>query len=169
MLILGPAQVSEAARFLQNVSFDDLWRAAAVTQPAGPFHGWDEAKPDFLGHHERLRDSHGRAVLAGHAVVKAFGTEAVPSKAARTWPSRSTLSRSTCEPQTVRGAVLVGTPGRNTCRSDSVCSRVCPRHRPRQADTATRRGDELTPIGTSDTGSGSGSRHSYITVRNPSR
>ncbi|MFI6560750.1 DUF1877 family protein [Streptomyces sp. NPDC050534] len=66
LMILEPPAVSQAAAFLATVSFDELWRVV------GPGLGtWEEARQEFLDHHEDLRDFYGRAASAGHAVVKA--------------------------------------------------------------------------------------------------
>ncbi|MGW3660004.1 DUF1877 family protein [Streptomyces sp. NPDC005151] len=72
-LILRPAQVCEAARFLAAASFDDLWEAARP-KVLRSFSAFDEAevKGWFLTHHTDLRAFYSRTASTDNAVVKAF-------------------------------------------------------------------------------------------------
>ncbi|MGW2305274.1 DUF1877 family protein [Streptomyces sp. NPDC001809] len=66
LMLLEPAEVSQAARFLSAVSFDELWKA--VDAKFGDL-GW--ARQEYLEHHTYLQEFYGQAASAGHAVVKA--------------------------------------------------------------------------------------------------
>ncbi|WP_411110563.1 DUF1877 family protein [Streptomyces sp. c-19] len=66
LMLLEPAGVSEAARFLAAVSFDELW---SITGPRFSARGW--SREELLAHHRSLRGFYGRAASAGHAVAKA--------------------------------------------------------------------------------------------------
>jgi hypothetical protein len=72
-VILRPAHVREAARFLATVSFDDLWEAARP-KVLPPFAAFDEAevKDWFLTHHTDLHAFYSRTATTDDAVVKAF-------------------------------------------------------------------------------------------------
>ncbi|WP_437074580.1 DUF1877 family protein [Streptomyces sp. enrichment culture] len=66
LMLLEPPGVSQAARFLATVSFDELWNAVGARFGAL---GWTAR--ELLEHHRDLQGFYGRAALAGHAVVKA--------------------------------------------------------------------------------------------------
>ncbi|MFF7408843.1 DUF1877 family protein [Streptomyces lydicus] len=66
LMLLEPSGVSQAARFLTAVSFDDLWNAVDATFAAL---GW--TRQEYLEHHRDLQEFYGQAASAGHAVVKA--------------------------------------------------------------------------------------------------
>ncbi|MGI5249605.1 hypothetical protein [Actinacidiphila glaucinigra] len=72
ILVLGPGEVGEAARFLDGVPFDALWASGGTAVMAG-FRGWDEARVrDEVVRplHEGLRTFRTRAAAEGHTVVK---------------------------------------------------------------------------------------------------
>ncbi|MFZ3493876.1 DUF1877 family protein [Streptomyces sp. 5.8] len=66
LMLLEPAGVSQAARFLTAVSFDELWNVVGARFSAL---GW--TRQEHLEHHRDLQEFYGRAASAGHAVVKA--------------------------------------------------------------------------------------------------
>ncbi|WP_327122071.1 YfbM family protein [Streptomyces sp. NBC_01341] len=66
LMLLEPSGVSQAARFLATVSFDDLWNV--VDARFTPL-GW--TRQEHLEHHRDLQAFYGQAASAGHAVVKA--------------------------------------------------------------------------------------------------
>ncbi|MEU2026706.1 DUF1877 family protein [Streptomyces sp. NPDC016469] len=66
LMLLEPPGVSQAARFLTTVSFDELWNAGGVRFSAL---GW--TRQEHLEHHRDLREFYRQAASAGHAVVKA--------------------------------------------------------------------------------------------------
>ncbi|MFB7591364.1 DUF1877 family protein [Streptomyces sp. NPDC056169] len=66
LMLLEPAGVSQAARFLTTVSFDELWNVVGVR-----FSAFGGARQEYLEHHRDLKEFYGRAASAGHAVVKA--------------------------------------------------------------------------------------------------
>ncbi|MFD5796077.1 DUF1877 family protein [Streptomyces diastatochromogenes] len=70
LMILEPPGVSQAARFLASVSFDELWNVAGA-KLSGYGRDEAEARQEFLDHHRDLQGFYGRAAAAGHAVVKA--------------------------------------------------------------------------------------------------
>ncbi|MCZ0987356.1 DUF1877 family protein [Streptomyces diastatochromogenes] len=70
LMILERPGVSQAARFLANVSFDELWNVAGA-KLGGYGRDEAEARQEFLDHHRDLQGFYGRAAAAGHAVVKA--------------------------------------------------------------------------------------------------
>lgn len=65
LMLLEPPGVSQAARFLATVSFDELWNVVGARLSAL---GW--TRQEHLGHHRALQAFYGRAASAGHAVVK---------------------------------------------------------------------------------------------------
>ncbi|MDX3240154.1 DUF1877 family protein [Streptomyces sp. ME03-5709C] len=74
ILVLQPAQVREAARFLDEVPFDGLWASGRQAIMAD-FRGWDEERVRdevVRPRHERLRTFYARAAAEGHTVVKCF-------------------------------------------------------------------------------------------------
>ncbi|WP_190016712.1 DUF1877 family protein [Streptomyces lucensis] len=70
LAILEPPGVSQAAAFLAQSSFDELWNVAGAKLV---WSGWDEAevRQEFLDHHRLLQGFYARAASAGHAVVRA--------------------------------------------------------------------------------------------------
>ncbi|MEU4132134.1 DUF1877 family protein [Streptomyces wuyuanensis] len=66
LMLLEPPGVSQVARFLTTVSFDELWNAVGARFNAL---GW--TSQELLEHHGNLQGFYGRAASAGHAVVKA--------------------------------------------------------------------------------------------------
>ncbi|WP_327303393.1 DUF1877 family protein [Streptomyces sp. NBC_01298] len=66
LMLLEPAGVSQAARFLTTVSFDELWNVFGARSDDL---GWD--RQEYLEHHRGLKEFYGQAASAGHAVVKA--------------------------------------------------------------------------------------------------
>ncbi|WOX23834.1 DUF1877 family protein [Streptomyces solicathayae] len=70
LMVMDAADVSRAAEFLAEVSFDELWSVAGTRLGAGGEH---EAlfRQEYLQYHESLRGFYGRAAAAGHVVVKA--------------------------------------------------------------------------------------------------
>ncbi|MEK9520489.1 YfbM family protein [Streptomyces venezuelae] len=66
LMLLEPSGVSQAARFLTTVSFDDLWNVVDARFTAL---GW--TRQEHLEHHRDLQEFYGQAASAGHAVVKA--------------------------------------------------------------------------------------------------
>lgn len=65
MMLLEPPGVSQAARFLSTVSFDELWNVVGARFSAL---GW--TRQELLDHHRDLQGFYGRAASAGRAVVK---------------------------------------------------------------------------------------------------
>lgn len=66
LMLLEPPGVSQAARFLTTVSFDELWNVVGARFDAL---GW--TRQEHLEHHRELQEFYGQAASAGHAVVKA--------------------------------------------------------------------------------------------------
>ncbi|MFG2331063.1 DUF1877 family protein [Streptomyces sp. NPDC048604] len=66
LMFLEPPGVSQAARFLTAVSFDELWNVAGAR-----FSGLGWTRQEHLDHHRDLQEFYGQAASAGHAVVKA--------------------------------------------------------------------------------------------------
>ncbi|WP_282696362.1 hypothetical protein [Streptomyces sp. CC208A] len=66
LILLEPPGVSQAARFLTTVSFDELWNVVG----AG-FGALGRTRREHLEHHRDLQAFYGRAASAGHVVVKA--------------------------------------------------------------------------------------------------
>ncbi|MFB7830829.1 DUF1877 family protein [Streptomyces sp. NPDC056056] len=66
LMLLEPSGVSQAARFLTTVSFDELWNAVGAKFGSV---GW--TREEYLDHHRDLQEFYGQAASAGHAVVKA--------------------------------------------------------------------------------------------------
>ncbi|MEU8619775.1 DUF1877 family protein [Streptomyces sp. NPDC048623] len=66
LMLLEPSGVSQAARFLTTISFDELWNVVEARFGAL---GW--SKQEHLEHHRALQEFYGQAASAGHAVVKA--------------------------------------------------------------------------------------------------
>ncbi len=69
MMLLEAAGVCQAAEFLAQVSFDDLWHVAYDGLPGTT--GIESLdRKDFLFQHQDLRRFYAQAADAGHAVVK---------------------------------------------------------------------------------------------------
>ncbi|MEU6587742.1 DUF1877 family protein [Streptomyces sp. NPDC046881] len=68
--LLEPSGVLEAADFLANVSFDELWNVAGAKLVWSRGHE-ARTRQEFLDCHRRLAGFYGRAAAAGHAVVRA--------------------------------------------------------------------------------------------------
>lgn len=66
LMLLEPPGVSQAARFLTTVSFDELWNAVAAR-----FSALGCTRQEHLEHHRDLQEFYGQAASAGQAVVKA--------------------------------------------------------------------------------------------------
>ncbi|MEV4939296.1 DUF1877 family protein [Streptomyces zaomyceticus] len=67
MMLLEPLGVSQAARFLTTVNFDELWNVVDAR-----FSALGRTKQEYLEHHRDLKEFYGQAASAGHAVVKAI-------------------------------------------------------------------------------------------------
>ncbi|WP_426368433.1 DUF1877 family protein [Streptomyces sp. E-08] len=65
MMLLEPAGVSQAARFLTSASFDELWNVVGAR-----FSALGRPRQEYLEHHRDLQGFYERAASAGHAVVK---------------------------------------------------------------------------------------------------
>ncbi|WP_435836587.1 hypothetical protein [Streptomyces asoensis] len=68
-MILEPFEVSQTARFLAGVSFDELWKIAGAGL-GGRGQDGEEIRQELLDHHRDLEEFCGRAAAAGHAVVR---------------------------------------------------------------------------------------------------
>lgn len=66
LMLLEPPAVSQAARFLASVSFDQLWNIVGADFIAL---GW--TRQELLEHHQDLEEFYRQAASADHAVVKA--------------------------------------------------------------------------------------------------
>ncbi|MFJ9293910.1 DUF1877 family protein [Streptomyces asoensis] len=69
LMILEPFEVSQTARFLAGVSFDELWKIAGAGL-GGRGQGGEEIRQELLDRHRDLAEFYGRAAAAGHAVVR---------------------------------------------------------------------------------------------------
>ncbi|MEU5120231.1 DUF1877 family protein [Streptomyces asoensis] len=69
LMILEPFEVSQTARFLAGVSFDELWKIAGAGL-GGRGQDGEEIRQELLDHHRDLEEFCGRAAAAGHAVVR---------------------------------------------------------------------------------------------------
>ncbi|MGW7331672.1 DUF1877 family protein [Streptomyces sp. NPDC054840] len=65
LILLEPPGVSQAARFLTTVSFDELWNVVGAR-----FSALGRPRQEHLEHHRNLQEFYGRAAAAGRAVVK---------------------------------------------------------------------------------------------------
>lgn len=66
LMLLETSGVSQAARFLTAVPFDDLWNVVDAR-----FTALGRTRQEHLEHHRDLQEFYSQAASAGHAVVKA--------------------------------------------------------------------------------------------------